>query len=433
MMIPNHAKNPQDGRYSSRYLSRKRVVHWNEPAYTVLTSPRDASLHPGGEPNERGDYMGEFNLTPQLPANGLTVLELFCGGGLGAVGFKAAGYDIVKALDFDKNAVAAYRYNFGDHVEQADINSVDLGSLPNTDIIFGGPPCQDYSVAGNGAGEEGERGKLVFRYLEIIKEKQPKAFVFENVKGLLTKKHRATFDALLTQFSEIGYEVSWQLIMAWDYGVAQKRERVFIVGVRQDLGIKFEFPHPLEGDYRTKVLRDVIGDLPEPGEQVNGKCYIQKREYNYDQANRVQKWDEPSNTIPAHHNTGQPIHPDSFNHGDTMKLNADKDIIPHLPEGITGREAAKMFPEIYWSNYARESRDNAARSVTGQGKPKIHPVSNRRFTVREAMRIQSVPDTYVIPDDIALGNQYKIVGNGIASRVAWYIGKALAEQLNGVK
>jgi DNA (cytosine-5)-methyltransferase 1 len=311
-----------------------------------------------------------FNITPQLPANGLKVLELFCGGGLGAVGFKAAGYDIVKALDFDKNAVAAYRHNFGDHVEQADINSVDIGSLPNTDVIFGGPPCQDYSNAGKGDGEEGERGKLVFRYLDIIKEKQPKAFVFENVKGLITKKHRHTFDALLTQFSEIGYEVSWQLIMAWDYGVAQKRERVFIVGVRQDLGIKFEFPQPQEGDYRTKVLRDVIGDLPEPSDQLNGMYWTPKSDYTYDQANRVQSLDKPCNTIPAHHNSGQPIHPTE---------------------------------------------------------------APRRFTVREAMRIQSVPDSYVIPDSIALGNQYKIVGNGIASRVSWYIGRALAEQLNGVK
>lgn len=303
-----------------------------------------------------------FNLTPQLPANGLTVLELFCGGGLGAVGFKAAGYDIVKALDFDKNAVAAYRHNFGDYVEQADIDSVEIGNLPNTDIIFGGPPCQDYSVAGNGAGAEGERGKLVFRYLDIIAEKQPKAFVFENVKGLIGKKHRHTFDDLLTKFSEIGYEISWRLINAWDYGVAQKRERVFIVGVRQDLGIKFEFPQPIEGDYRTKVLRDVIGDLPD----ANGLYWTPKSDYTYDQANRVQSLDKPCNTIPAHHNSGQPIHPTE---------------------------------------------------------------APRRFTVREALRIQSVPDSYVIPDSITLGNQYKIVGNGIASRVAWYIGKALAEQL----
>jgi DNA (cytosine-5)-methyltransferase 1 len=403
---------------------RKRA--WNEPAGTITATPLQklsCQLHPM-EQIERGEYMGNFNVTPQLPANGLTVLELFCGGGLGAVGFKAAGYDIVKALDFDKNAVAAYRHNFGDHVEQADINSVDIGSLPSTDIIFGGPPCQDYSNAGKGEGEDGERGKLVWRYLEIIKTKRPKAFVFENVKGLITKKHRHTFDALLTKFDEIGYNVTWQLVMAWDYGVAQKRERVFIVGVRQDHGIKYKFPQPLEGDYRSKVLRDVIGDLPNPHAQVNGKYYAQKREYSYDQANRVQKWDEPSNTIPAHHNTGQPIHPDANNHNPEEKL-------PMYVQNIIDGKSKTNFGKMpindgstptgtFLASYATK-KPNEVTSIDGY---------NRRFTVREALRIQSVPDWYVLPDELALGNQYKIVGNGIASRVAWYIGKALAEQLN---
>nr|MDH3154836.1 DNA cytosine methyltransferase [Bacillus licheniformis] len=116
--------------------------------------------------------MTGFNLTPQHPANGLTVLEPCCGGGLGAIGIKAAGYNIVKALDFDNNAVKAYRHNFGDYVEQADINEVDIDSLPDTDVIFGGPPCQDFSVAGKGAGADGDRGKLVWRYLEIIAAKR---------------------------------------------------------------------------------------------------------------------------------------------------------------------------------------------------------------------------------------------------------------------
>ncbi|MEL7734234.1 DNA cytosine methyltransferase [Bacillus velezensis] len=310
--------------------------------------------------------MGDFNLTPQQPENGFTVLELFCGGGLGAIGFKAAGYDIVKALDFDKNAVKAYRHNFGDYVEQADISAVDIESLPNTDVIFGGPPCQDFSVAGKGAGADGERGKLVWRYLEIIERKQPKAFVFENVKGLITKRHRPTFDALIEKFNEIGYEIEWKALSAWDYGVAQKRERVFIVGIRKDLGFTFEFPKPLEGDYQARVLRDVIGDLPEPEHQDCGKYWTPKNNYNYDQANRIQSMNDPSNTILAHHNTSQPIHPTE---------------------------------------------------------------APRRFTVRECLRIQSAPDTYILPDDISLSAQYRIVGNGIASRVAWYIGCALADQL----
>lgn len=307
-----------------------------------------------------------LNFTPVLKSNGLTVLELFCGGGLGAIGFKAAGFDIVKSLDFDKRAVTAYRSNLGDYVEQADINSVEIGNLPNTDVIFGGPPCQDYSIAGIGEGEEGERGKLVFRYLDIIEAKQPKAFVFENVKGLIGKRHRHTFDALITKFSEIGYEVSWRLINAWDYGVAQKRERVFIVGIRKDLGVKYEFPKPLEGDYRSKVLRDVIGDLPEPDEQTNGGHLSDNYKTEYEMANRKESFDKPGATVTAHHRCSY-THP-----GD----------------------------------------------------------ERRRFTVRECLRIQSVPDWYVFPVEMSLSAQYLVVGNGIASRVAWYIGKALAEQLN---
>ncbi|WP_186331540.1 DNA cytosine methyltransferase [Paenibacillus xylanexedens] len=309
-----------------------------------------------------------YNVTPQLPPNGLTVAEFFCGGGLMAVGLKAAGYDITFANDFDKRAAEAYAYNLGDYVVCGDITSDEIqAQIPDADIYAGGPPCQDYSIAGTGAGEEGERGKLVWTYLDIIERKQPKAFVFENVKNLTQKKHRHTFDALLAKFAEIGYNVSWRIVNAWNHGVAQKRERVFIVGIRKDLGITFEFPEPRPEDYRTQVLRDVIGDLPEPVAQSNGQYWTPKREYTYDQANRVQSMDGASNTIPAHHNSGQPIHPTQ---------------------------------------------------------------APRRFTIRECLRIQSVPDWYVLPDTIKLSPQYRIVGNGVASRVSYLIGIALAEQLN---
>ncbi|WP_342493949.1 DNA (cytosine-5-)-methyltransferase [Bacillus sp. FSL R5-0447] len=344
--------------------------------------------------------MTKFNLTPQKPTNGMTVLELFCGGGLGAIGFKAAGYVIVKALDFDKNAAKAYRHNFGDYVEQADINKIDIDSLPDTDVIFGGPPCQDFSVAGKGAGAEGERGKLVWRYLEIIAAKQPKAFVFENVKGLITKRHRPTFDALIEKFNEIGYEISWRVMSAWDYGVAQKRERVFIVGIRKDLGFTFEFPKPLEGDYQTRVLRDVIGDLPE----VNNEGYgLRNDEKPY--AHKI---------------------PDG---GNWRSLPVDE-------------QKAFMKGAFYsgggQTTYLRRmSRDEPALTITASVLAKatchLHPEEDgkppRRFTVRECLRIQSAPDTYILPDDISLSAQYRIVGNGIASRVAWYIGGALADQL----
>ncbi|MEK4547331.1 DNA (cytosine-5-)-methyltransferase [Bacillus sp. FSL L8-0173] len=408
--IPNHdpkslservLNRMQSGGYET-YFKKHPVGKLDKPAYTVTA--HYAKGAPDGlvdiSDKERSEYMGDFNLTPQQPENGFTTFELCCGGGIGAIGIKAAGYKIVKALDFDKNAVKAYRHNFGDYVEQADITEIDIDNLPDTDVIFGGPPCQDFSVAGKGAGAEGERGKLVWRYLEIIAAKQPKAFVFENVKGLITKRHRPTFDALIEKFNEIGYEISWRVMSAWDYGVAQKRERVFIVGIRKDLGFTFEFPKPLEGDYQTRVLRDVIGDLPE----VNNEGYgLRNDEKPY--AHKI---------------------PDGGNWRS-------------LPED---EQKAFMKGAFYsgggQTTYLRRmSRDEPALTITASVLAKatchLHPEEDgkppRRFTVRECLRIQSAPDTYVLPDDISLSAQYRIVGNGIASRVAWYIGCALADQL----
>jgi len=303
----------------------------------------------------------------QLEMNGLTLTEVYCGGGLGAIGMLLAGYKIVKSYDFNAQAINAYKKNLGDHAELADLSTKDPHEFPDTDGLFGGPPCQDYSQAGDGVGEEGERGKLVWQYVDTLRIKQPKFFVFENVKGLISKKHRHTFDKLIAEFEALGYNVSWKLVNAWDYGVAQKRERVFIVGIRQDLGFTFKFPEPNPAEYRTKTLHDVIGDLPAPEQQVNGRYWTPKSEYTYGQANRIQSWDGPCNTIPAHHNSGQPIHP--------------------------GRAPG-------------------------------------RFTARECLRIQSVPDWYTLPEELGLGAQYRIVGNGIASKVAYEIGKALADQLS---
>lgn len=415
-----------------------------------------------------------FDVTPQLPDNGLTVAELFAGGGLMAVGLKTAGYRLIYANDFDKNAVKAYRHNLGDHIVHGDITALDIDSIPDADVIAGGPPCQDYSVAGTGAGEAGERGKLVWHYLEIIERKRPKAFVFENVKGLITKRHRPTFDALLERFAAIGYTVSWRLINAWDYGVAQKRERVFIVGVRADLGFTFEFPEPRPEDYRTKVLRDVIGDLPEPIDTC-GK--------NVKKAERVADMSDPAPVITTqfrcqtveitNHNGGVPAkeypgHTASSLEGPAKTIVAGANGVPGGANCFYPNHERKEISEKALEGYERRGGqggfgfrvnewddpsptifgrifnegkafvhpghlenhgDTPSLTVSAQGKPRPHPQSPRRFTVRECLRIQSVPDWYVLPDDISLSAQYRIVGNGVASRVAYLLGIALAEQL----
>lgn len=422
------------------------------------------------------DTIRNYNVTPQLPQNGLTCVELFAGGGLMAVGLVAAGYNIVWANDFDKRACRAYSANIGLHIVHGDITHIDVDTIPDADIIAGGPPCQDYSVAGPGAGEEGERGKLVWTYLNVIQRKQPKAFVFENVKGLVSRKHRSTFDALLQRFDEIGYNVSWRLINAWDYGVAQKRERVFIVGIRKDIGFTFEFPEPEASGYRTQVLRDVIGDLPEPGVELSSKAmgyltrdprHLQKhRPPTYDEA--VPTYDEAVPTLPAVLHKGVPyglFYPENHERKDIsekalegyerrggqggfgFRVNEWDDPSPTIFGRIFNEGKAFVHPSYAdnhrcfdnvganptWEHANREA-DLDVPAPTRTGKDRcdgINPINERprRFTVRECLRIQSVPDSYVLPDDISLTAQYLIVGNGVASRVAYVIGTALAEQL----
>ncbi len=386
-----------------------------------------------------------------------------------AVGLKSAGYDLVWANDFDKNAVKAYRHNLGDHIVHGDITALDIDSIPDVDVIAGGPPCQDYSVAGTGAGESGERGKLVWAYLRIIETKRPKAFIFENVKGLIMKKHRPTFDSLLERFAAIGYTVSWRPINAWDYGVAQKRERVFIVGIREDLGFTFEFPEPSAEYYRTQVLRDVIGDLPEPSE------YYYRHPRNYDRR-AVYSIDEVAPTVRtvnrpmpdgykphpedahvtveiAKHNP-QPLSEKAleYPHRDPRHLQkhrppTEDEPSPTLPAVLhKGVPYGLFYPPNHVQTQATTVKPHQRLSnqrgyvadMDGPGRTvntcrldhaEIHPQQPRRFTVRECLRIQSVPDWYVLPDDLSLSAQYRIVGNGVASRVAYLLGVTLAEQL----
>lgn len=431
-MIANHDPRPlsaavaqklSDGGYA-QYIRKHPIAQMNAPCSSVVS--QWAKGAPNGLVNPQGKReetmtIRNYNVTPQLPPNGLTVAEFFCGGGLMAVGLKAAGYEITFANDFDKRAAEAYAYNLGDYVVCGDIISDEIqAQIPDADVFAGGPPCQDYSVAGTGAGEKGDRGKLVWTYLGIIERKQPKAFVFENVKGLLTKKHRPTFDALIAKFEDIGYNVSWRLINAWDYGVAQKRERVFIVGVRKDIGFTFEFPEPRPEDYRTQVLRDVIGDLPEP-DQSSRNPQDGKYSSQFLSRDRIVKWDNPAFTV----------------------LTNPRDASIHPADGTVTMDLVRNHDEkSYWSPKREYTYDQANRvqSMGGasntipahhnSGQP-IHPTeAPRRFTVRECLRIQSVPDSYVLPDSISLSAQYRIVGNGVASRVSYLIGVALADQLN---
>ena len=202
-------------------------------------------------------------------------------------------------------------------LDRRSITDVPVEEIPDCDGMIGGPPCQSWSEAGAGRGVNDKRGQLFFDYIRIIKTKQPKFFLVENVSGIISSRHRKSFDSFLEQFERCGYEISWKLVNANDYNVPEDRERVIIVGIRKDLDKKFIFPEPHE---HKPNLREAIGDLPEalPAQEknkTNGELEITNHEYMvggfspiYMSRNRVRTWEQPSFTIQAGGRQA-PIHP----------------------------------------------------------------------------------------------------------------------------
>lgn len=315
----------------------------------------------------------------QLEKNNLTMVDFFCGAGIGAVGFKQAGFEIIDALDNKEYAVKTYNKNIGAHARIADVRRMSIHDVSYADVYVGGFPCTPFSFGGRGDGIKNKtNGDLGYHFYRLVRDKQPKAFIVENVKGLLSQKHRAFFEELLNNFRSAGYSVSWKLINCYEYGVPQLRERVFIVGIREDLGLTYKFPEPVPESER-KVLRDAIGDLMNDSSVSNHDRYYDGGfSPRYLSRNRQKQWDEPSFTIVAS-DRQLPLHPEPPNY-DIRRM----------------------------SEY------------------KIAPP--RRFTVRECLRIQTVPDWFEFSDEIPLTKQYERC-SGIPSLVAYKLGSALASQL----
>jgi DNA (cytosine-5)-methyltransferase 1 len=314
--------------------------------------------------------------------NKVTMVDLFCGAGIGALGFKQAGYDIIWAIDNNKHAVNTYNENIGNHAVLKDIRKIDISSIPYADVIAGGFPCKPFSLSGKGEGEKCKiNGNLSVIFSSIIKQKQPKAFILENVGGITSVKHKKFFSKIIDTLKRSGYNVEWKIVNCWELGVPQLRKRVFAIGIRKDLDKKFIFPEALPMEQRT-TIRTAISDLPKPyeyGDKENNiirNHYVKEAGYstNYLSRNRQKQWDEPSFTIVSS--------------------------CRHLP----------LYPEP--PNFDIRNLD----------KYKIDPP--RRFTVRECLRLQSVPDEFFFDDQIPIKKQYERC-SGIPTIVAYKISKIL--------
>ena len=316
----------------------------------------------------------------------LKVASLFCGCGgtdVGLIGnfnflnkyYDANNIEIVYANDIDSNACAIFEENFGLSPDNRDIRNISADELPDFDILTGGFPCQSFSIVAQNPprlGIKDDRGMLFFEMCRILKERQPKCFIAENVKGILTANKKAAFPLIVQEFENSGYDVKYSVLNAAEYGVPQKRERVIIVGFRKDLKIDFSFPTPIisdESEYNS--LQSVIE------KNIDEKYYFSEKAVagmmrNRDNMNkgRAQDITKPCNTVGAH--------------------------------------------------LAKVSLNSTDPVLFENGK-------YRRFTPREVARIQSFPESFkLIGSESA---QYRALGNAIPPVMFWYVAKAVSEHL----
>lgn len=325
----------------------------------------------------------------------MNVVSFFSGAGGLDLGFHKAGFDIVWANEYDKEIWETYEKNHSNTIlDRRSIVDIHENEVPECDGIIGGPPCQSWSEAGALRGINDKRGQLFFDFIRILKAKQPKFFLAENVSGMLLPRHHDALNNIKAMFQEAGYNLSFQLLNASDYHVPQDRKRVFFIGIRKDLNFTFEFP---QVTYPKVPLSKAIGDLSDGAlpaldkNNSNGnQCKIANHEYMtggfstiYMSRNRVRSWGEQSFTIQAG-GRHAPIH-------------------PQAPKMQFVEQNKRIFVPKYEHLY-------------------------RRLSVRECARIQTFPDDFVFYyNKVAAG--YKMVGNAVPVNLAYFLAKNINQQI----
>lgn len=295
-----------------------------------------------------------------------TAVSLFCGAGGLDLGFENAGFHTVWANDFDADACKTHQNWSKAEVVCGDISKVDIAMIPDSDIILGGFPCQGFSLSGPRKIDD-SRNALYKHYVKIVAEKQPLAFVGENVKGLLTMGNGEIIEAIIDEFSACGYDVFYQLLNAKNFGVPQDRERVIICGFRKDLQInKFEITEP---DMPIMTMRQALKDLPKAKkEEICDAPYSSR----YMSRNRKRGWDQVSYTIPA--------------------MAKQVTLYPGSPDMV------KLHKDLWRFGNSGETR---------------------RLSWREAAAIQTFPKEVEFIGDLV--SKYKQIGNAVPVKLATYV------------
>ncbi len=316
----------------------------------------------------------------------IKTVSLFCGCGgmdLGLVGgfnylgrrYATLPFKIIKAIDNDPYCTRIYNANFVHKCEIQDVRALDGNTLEDFDLLIGGFPCQSFSISAQNPprlGYKDDRGKLFFEMVRILKDKRPRAFIAENVKGILSANKGKAFPMIIKEFENAGYHVVYKLLYSHDYGVPQKRERVIIVGFRDEKNLSaFTYPSEVKDKH---VLRDVI-DLA---------------------ANNDEHWFFSEKAV-----AGMLLVRDKMNKGRAQSLNEPCNTI---------------------SSHLAKVSLNSTDPVLRVGE------RFRRFTPLEAARIQSFPDTFVF-DLVSETKRYKAIGNAVPPVMMWHVARAVSKAL----
>lgn len=321
----------------------------------------------------------------------LTVASFFCGCGgsdLGILGnFEFLGQHYPKlpvsinfAVDFDKHAVQTYNANFSHPAICADIKDVVLEEIPAFDILVGGFPCQSFSTVNPTKNPNDERANLYKELVKTLTLKQPKFFIFENVKGLMTLQKGEILKKVINEFENVGYHVKYKLLLASDYGIPQKRERVFIVGIRHDVNIDYDFPKPTHSETASRDKKPW-----QPLKSVVKSLEIDEKKYYFSQKAV-----------------------------DGMK-NAKKNMKRGLYQDLDGQCLTIT------SHLAKSSLNSRDPVLLVDPENEVY----RRFTPTEASGIQSFPNDFIFP--VSDHQAYRQIGNAIPPVLMWHVAKALLD------
>ncbi|EEI90683.1 DNA (cytosine-5-)-methyltransferase [Sphingobacterium spiritivorum ATCC 33300] len=362
----------------------------------------------------------------------IPVLSFYSGGGFMDMGFEKAGFEIVWTNEFDKvfaklhaAGITSWRKSRGNGIKAEIFNTKSITDVKSNEIIeeafpngkpehfgiIGGPPCQDFSMNGSRKGFKGERGKLTIVFFDKILELKPTFFVMENVTGLTKRKETKEFLQTLLKRIEKEYYVDHEKLNSLDFGVPQHRERIFFVGIRRKILDKKIvepssfgkwFPFPINEKYENALTKYNWGKQVEFGAPV-----IKSKDVPIELC--VEKCLVPQNQINLTPNANE-----FFN------LHVSEEKLRAINEGETNRPSFKRLHRFKYS----------PTTCYGNNEVHLHPYEHRRLSVREALRIQGVPDEYVLPEELPLTKKFKMIGNGVPVPLAEAVAEVVLEFIN---